>query len=155
MIGKLGWMLWSLLQAGVYSWGRWRGKSWALARDLDFSSLQAMKSACRRRGILFLWSSAGEYEKGLPLMKRVDQAGFDSVVCFFSQSGPAYLRSRGKVPYAYFLAPQDRVRYWRRIFAVLYPEMTVVVRHEFWPGFLKVAHQRILLWLVDGQDAPV
>lgn len=101
-------------------------------------NLKHLNSSNLKDRYLFFCSSAGEYEQGLPLARRLEQAGGEVVICFFSKSGYTFAQARGEKRY-YFLSPIDSYWAWKKVFETLKPQASFVVRHEFWPGFLKFA----------------
>ena len=87
---------------------------------------------------LFFCSSAGEYEQGLPIARKLENTGGEVVICFFSRSGYEFAQARQEKR-CYFLSPADSYWSWKGIFKILEPRASFVVRHEIWPGFLKFA----------------
>lgn len=99
-------------------------------------------------------SSAGEYEQAAPILRRLHNQGFDIIVFFFSASGLRFADKR-QVIWPYFLAPIDHPHNWRKIYRYLEPDITLVIRHELWPGFLSVASSgKRQLYLVNASVAP-
>jgi 3-deoxy-D-manno-octulosonic-acid transferase len=124
--------------------------SFSAGRIIDKTLLQRLAAAAagKKRRVLVLCSSAGEYEQALPLIAKLEQSA-DSlvVIVFFSPSGINFVKARGDSR-NFVLAPMDSIWQWRRLFAAVRPTVSVVVRHELWPGFLGVAREvssRVLL----------
>ena len=86
---------------------------------------------------LFFCSSAGEYEQATPLMKRLEDLGGDIFICFFSPSGMKHALAKKESRFI-FLSPADSLWHWKRVFTIIKPTATFVVRHELWPAFLFV-----------------
>ena len=124
----------------------------------DLDALRTQRE-CARRGILFFCSSAGEYEQAKPLVDRYSQDAVTMcVIVFFSVSGFRFAAARSEtIPC--LLMPTDDPRFWVKLFQAFRPELTCVVRHELWPGFLHVAraHSRLVLinGTVDGSRRPL
>ncbi|MFK7825559.1 MAG: 3-deoxy-D-manno-octulosonic acid transferase [Oligoflexales bacterium] len=112
-----------------YFWNR------GLKHAQNFRNLVSAKHKDR---YLFFCSSAGEYEQGLPLARKLENAGNDVIICFFSLSGYQFAQARKEKRY-FFLSPIDSYWSWKRVFRALKPKASFVVRHEVWPGFLKLA----------------
>lgn len=103
---------------------------------------------------LFFCSSAGEYEQALPIIEQLEQRVRGNVtILFFSASGYKFANSRGeKRPIA--LAPLDSIFRWKRLFEVVQPRYTFVVRYELWPAFLYLASKSSELILVNAVRSP-
>lgn len=109
----------------------------------------APKRSRYRNGAVFYCSSAGEYEQARPLIERLEATGDTYVqVIFHSKSGLDYVKARND-PVNACLAPiGDSSWEWGWLLAALRPKVTVVVRHELWPGFLDAARQYGKLYLI-------
>jgi 3-deoxy-D-manno-octulosonic-acid transferase len=72
---------------------------------------------------------------------------------FFSKSGLAFAKARGeKIPVA--LTPlTDSVWEWGSIFASIRPNITAIMRHEIWPGFLTTACDYSHVCLIDASTS--
>ncbi len=125
----------------------------------DRSFTEAALDDLRRRrtlakgAVVFYCSSAGEYEQAKPLMERLQQAKILSVIVFFSRSGLRYASIRAESS-PMFLSPLDSFRIWEQFFNVVRPQVTIVVRHEFWPAFLLTARRHSHLMLIDATASP-
>lgn len=113
--------------------------------------LKSQATNCDMRCIFFV-SSAGEYEQAKPLIERLkNKQSVFILIVFFSDSGFQYARSMQETC-TYIKAPLDTLWNWRRLLGVLKPTLTVVVRHELWPGFCYLAAKRSEQFiLIDGQ----
>lgn len=118
------------------------------------AELVAPVDSSRRCPCLFFCSSAGEYEQALPVIEQLEQRAKGNItILFFSASGYNFARSRGeKRPVA--LAPLDSIFRWKRLFKVVRPRYTFVVRYELWPAFLYFASKSSKLILVNAVRSP-
>jgi len=108
-----------------------------------------------RSCVIFFCSSAGEYEQARPLIDRLlarEQPPHIHVF-FFSRSGIEFMHARRET-IAHSLAPIDTVWHWGTLFAALQPDACIVVRHEWWPGFLATAREYAKVCLIDGTRSP-
>lgn len=104
----------------------------------------SLKEMAHRRSqfkqcVLFYCSSAGEYEQAKPLIDRLKASHYVYLI-FFSASGYQYAKKLGEEA-DFGMAPIDTTWDWKRIFRSLKPSLAVIVRHEFWPGFILTHHQ--------------
>lgn len=100
--------------------------------------------------LLFFCSSAGEFEQARPVMDlaRV-KLGLDPMVIFLSRSGMDFVKSRGERVRA-ALAPPDSIWRWRAFDSRHRIRAAVVIRHEWWPGFLHMFSRRRPVLLIDA-----
>lgn len=127
-------------------------------RSVHDPAWQQVVTACeearedRRAVVLWFCSSAGEFEQALPVMARLPGAAH--MVVFFSQSGLDYVARRYPDVLA-VKAPYDKESKWREVFDRLRPALTVIVRYELWPAFLRTAKNAPgATVLIDGSIAP-
>lgn len=117
-------------------------------RRNSFDILQA-KIEPSDRVIWFHVASLGEYEQGLPLLKKTRDA-FPShkiVLTFFSPSG--YEIVKDKTPAAAVLyLPFDTFSNAKRFLDLAHPEWVVFVKYEFWPIYLKTLRDRKIKTLI-------
>lgn len=107
--------------------------------------IRAQKHQC----VVFFCSSAGEYEQARPLIERLQSMASVYVqVIFFSKSGMDYVTSRRDQVNACLAPMSDSPWEWGWLFSALRPDITAVVRHELWPGFLEAARQYGKLYLI-------
>ncbi|RZA23696.1 MAG: hypothetical protein EOP10_12030 [Proteobacteria bacterium] len=106
------------------------------------------------RCILFVCSSAGEYEQAKPLIKRFATRGDTAVfILFFSPSGIRFANSqKEEIPFS--LVASDRPSYWREICTELRPDAVFCVRYELWPGMVNIVSEFAPIYLIDGVEAP-
>lgn len=104
----------------------------------------------KKRKVCFFFSSAGEYEQGLPLIlelkKRQDVFIY---ILFFSASGYNYAKKRLESD-LFHLCPLDILWVWERFYKVLGACDSIVVRYELWPSFLHSASKYGKLILVNA-----
>ncbi len=121
-------------------------REWDLAKQTRIRRERDAKTHC----VVFFCSSAGEYEQARPLASRLLELPQTYVhFLFFSQSGYSFAVQRKEtIPFS--LSPLDSLGNWRKIFAILRPQVFVVVRHELWPCCLWLARQRSKVLLVNA-----
>lgn len=121
-------------------------------RRVEPKTLSAIQVARAKKDfcVIFFCSSAGEYEQALPLARRLFEEHNTYVhIFFFSPSGSSFAKLRNEsIPFS--LAPVDTFQNWQKIFKVLKPNMTIIVRHELWPCFLYSANKFGPTYLVNA-----
>jgi 3-deoxy-D-manno-octulosonic-acid transferase len=121
---------------------------------IELSQAYARMRSRFAHSFLFFCSSAGEYEQAKPLLDRLARRGDCFVLTlFFSKSGMIFAKARGeKLPVA--LTPMtDSVWEWGSIFAAIRPDITAIMRHEIWPGFLTTACHYSRVYLIDASSS--
>lgn len=93
-----------------------------------------------------LWfhcASLGEYEQGLPVFKalRKDYPNHKIVLTFFSPSGYEIKKENSIADIVVYL-PLDTKNNAKKFLNIVRPELTVFVKYEIWPNFLKALKQR-------------
>lgn len=93
-----------------------------------------------------LWmhaASLGEYEQGLPLLKKLRQRypQHKIVLSFFSPSGFEVVKDKTPADVVVYL-PFDTLRNARKWLDTVQPELAVFVKYEFWPAMLNEIQQR-------------
>lgn len=96
---------------------------------------------------IFFCSSAGEYDQAKPLMNSVKKLGILPVIIFFSESGILFAEKR-KEENPYFLYPFDTIRNNKKIFNLIQPCMSFVVRQEVWPSFIYMSKSTCPTYLI-------
>ncbi|MCX6126154.1 MAG: hypothetical protein NTV34_15590 [Proteobacteria bacterium] len=109
----------------------------------------ARKRRVYKKSVVFFCSSAGEFEQAKPVIWRLERAGVFCHVFFFSRSGYSFAQARKEIT-SFCLAPWDVVWSWGGILSALAPSASVIVRHEFWPGFIGAARNWGPLFLLDA-----
>lgn len=96
---------------------------------------------------IFFCSSAGEYDQAKPLINSVKDKGILPVIIFFSESGILFAEKR-KEENPYFLYPFDTIKNNRKIFNLIQPCMSFVVRQEVWPSFIFMSTKTCPTYLI-------
>ena len=97
-------------------------------------------------------ASLGEYEQGLPILKRLRELYPEKklVVTFFSPSGYEAKKHSKEADVILYL-PLDLPRRVNRFLHLLHPQMAIFVKYEFWPNYLLALKDRgIPTYLVSG-----
>jgi len=87
-----------------------------------------------QRSILFYCSSVGEFEQSLPVIDEFKSNGYRCIIFFHSKNGFDYCHSIST--HEKYLTPFDFFIVWSFIFWIVQPDLSIINRHEFWPGFL-------------------
>lgn len=95
-----------------------------------------------------LWfhcASLGEYEQGLPVFKALRQhyANHKIVLSFFSPSGYE-IRKHTPIADVVVYLPLDTKKNAKLFLDIVNPELTVFVKYDIWPNFLKQLKERKL-----------
>ena len=123
-------------------------KLFAAGRKKSFEILQA-KIKPTDRVVWFHVASLGEYEQGLPLLKKTKEA-FPShkiVLTFFSPSGYEIVKDKAPADAVLYL-PFDTFSNANRFLDLTHPEWVVFVKYEFWPIYLKALRDRKIKTLI-------
>ena len=97
-------------------------------------------------------ASLGEYEQGLPILKRLRELYPEKklVITFFSPSGYEAKKHSKEADVILYL-PLDLPRRVNRFLHLLHPQMAIFVKYEFWPNYLLALKDRgIPTYLVSG-----
>lgn len=117
----------------------------------EIASSIARERARFPHSAVFFCSSAGEYEQAKPLLERLERDGNVFIlIFFFSKSGLEFARVRGERQKMSLTPLTDSVWAWGSVFAAARPTVTVIVRHEIWPGFLTTASHYGPVHLIDS-----
>lgn len=104
--------------------------------------------------VLFFCSSAGEYEQAKPLIDRLISRGDCFILAlFFSKSGLTFAKARGETISVALTPLTDSVWEWGSVFASIRPNITAIMRHEIWPGFLTTACHYSQVCLIDASTS--
>mgnify|MGYP000191613295 CR=1 FL=1 len=95
--------------------------------------------------IWFHCASLGEYEQGLPVFKEIRKLynNHKIILTFFSPSGYE-IRKNSKVADVVVYLPIDTQKNTRRFLGLINPELTVFVKYDIWPNYLKELKKRQL-----------
>ncbi|MBU2940010.1 3-deoxy-D-manno-octulosonic acid transferase [Lacinutrix sp. C3R15] len=95
--------------------------------------------------IWFHCASLGEYEQGLPVFKEIRKLypKHKIVLSFFSPSGYE-IRKHTEIANIVIYLPLDTKRNAKKFIDLVQPELTVFVKYDIWPNFLKELKKRNL-----------
>jgi 3-deoxy-D-manno-octulosonic-acid transferase len=97
-------------------------------------------------------ASLGEYEQGLPVIKKIKNTYVDHkiLVTFFSPSGYEIKKNAGDVDIVVYL-PLDTQKNVARFLRLTHPKLAIFVKYEIWPNYLKaLAHKNIPTLLISA-----
>lgn len=116
---------------------------WFTGRKDWRNKLQKVFSADRGKVVWFHCASLGEFEQGLPLMRRFKEENPDIflLVTFFSPSGYEIRRNVPIADHVCYL-PVDTKRNARDFLKIAHPEMAVFVKYDFWYHYLDALKTR-------------
>jgi 3-deoxy-D-manno-octulosonic-acid transferase len=117
--------------------------------SVNFAIDLATKRRMYKKCFVFFCSSAGEYEQAKPVLHRLETQGIFTHTFLFSKSGLEFAKIRNE-RLSYSLCPIDYVWSWATLFAALRPTGVVIIRHEFWPGFLGMARKWCNVYILNG-----
>jgi len=102
--------------------------------------------------IWFHSASLGEFEQGIPIIEKLknEYPNYKILVTFFSPSGYEVRKNYPLADCVTYL-PFDTIKNAKKFINQVNPKLTVFIKYEFWPNFLKVLKQRqIPTLLVSG-----
>ncbi|MCQ2348646.1 MAG: 3-deoxy-D-manno-octulosonic acid transferase [Paludibacteraceae bacterium] len=105
-----------------------------------WSRLQAVVDS-RAEGKKWIWfhvSSVGEFEQARPILERLraEHTPYQVLLTFFSPSGYEMRKSYDQVDLVAYLPFATRANA-RRFLNLVQPEISIFVKYEFWPAYLK------------------
>jgi 3-deoxy-D-manno-octulosonic-acid transferase len=88
-------------------------------------------------------ASLGEYEQGLPVIKKIKNTYIDHkiLVTFFSPSGYEIKKNAGDAHIVVYL-PLDTQKNVARFLRLTHPKLAIFVKYEIWPNYLKALAQK-------------
>lgn len=115
-----------------------------IGRSNTFKVLEAGLSKTDKT-LWFHCASLGEYEQGLPVFKalRQEYPDYKIVLSFFSPSG-YLIRKNSPIADIVIYLPLDTPTNAKRYLNLVNPELTVFVKYDIWPNFLKELKHRTL-----------
>ena len=128
-----------------------KAKSWVTGRKNIWQQLQSLPSFSGTT----VWvhcASLGEFEQGRPVMESIKKQFPDTriVLTFFSPSGYEPRKNYNTADAVFYL-PADLPGAAARFYDAVKPDMGLIVKYEFWQGYLHEAHKRqIPLFLISG-----
>ena len=95
--------------------------------------------------IWFHCASLGEYEQGLPVFNAIREHYKEHkiILSFFSPSG-YQIRKNSPVADVVIYLPIDTKQNAKDFFSIINPELTIFVKYDIWPNFLKELKKRKL-----------
>ena len=126
-------------------------KLFVAGRKLVFQTLQNKIHAIDKT-IWFHAASLGEYEQGLPVIKKVKQKypNHKIIITFFSPSG-FEVRKNNTVADVTVYLPLDTISNAKQFLKLVHPEMAFFIKYEYWPNYLnELKNQNITTYLISG-----
>jgi 3-deoxy-D-manno-octulosonic-acid transferase len=102
--------------------------------------------------IWFHAASLGEYEQGLPVIKKIKDKYPDHkiVVTFFSPSGYEVRKNNTDADVTVYL-PLDTPKNAKQFLKLVHPELVFFIKYEFWINYLdQLQNQKIPTYLISG-----
>ncbi|MCJ7465882.1 MAG: 3-deoxy-D-manno-octulosonic acid transferase [Maribacter sp.] len=121
----------------IVAWFHPKIKLFVNGRKQTFSTLQ--KTIHPTDKIIWIHvASLGEYEQGLPVIKKIRKAYVDHkiLVTFFSPSGYEIKKNTGDADIVVYL-PLDTQKNVTRFLRLTHPKLAIFVKYEIWPNYLK------------------
>ena len=83
-------------------------------------------------------ASLGEFEQGLPILKKIKQEypSFKVLVTFFSPSGFEVKKNTPDADVVTYL-PLDTIKNARKFVSLVNPKLVIFVKYEIWPNYLR------------------
>ena len=128
-----------------------KAKNWVTGRKDIWQQIQSLPSFSGTT----VWvhcASLGEFEQGRPVMESIKKQfpGTRIILTFFSPSGYEP-RKKYNIADAVFYLPADLPGAAARFYDAVKPNMGLIVKYEFWQGYLHEAEKRkIPLFLISG-----
>jgi len=87
--------------------------------------------------VWFHCASLGEFEQGLPIIKKIkdENTNYKILVTFFSPSGYDIIKDREDVDYVFYL-PEDSRGNAESFLQIVKPKMAIFVKYEFWYHYI-------------------
>ncbi|CAN1498896.1 KdtA 3-deoxy-D-manno-octulosonic-acid transferase [Flavobacteriaceae bacterium] len=102
--------------------------------------------------IWFHAASLGEYEQGLPVIKKIKDKypNHKIVVTFFSPSGYEVRKNNADADVTVYL-PLDTPKNAKQFLKLVHPELVFFIKYEFWINYLdQLQNQKIPTYLISG-----
>ena len=102
--------------------------------------------------IWFHCASLGEYEQGVPIMKKTKELfpDYKLIVTFFSPSGYEVKKNSTLANIIVYL-PIDTVANAKKFIKLAHPSLAIFIKYEFWPNYLfQLKEKKIPTLLVSG-----
>ncbi|SDM87512.1 3-deoxy-D-manno-octulosonic acid transferase [Kriegella aquimaris] len=88
-------------------------------------------------------ASLGEFEQGLPILKKIrkEYPSYKTLVTFFSPSGYEVKKNTADADVVVYL-PMDTIQNARKFVSLVNPKLVIFVKYEIWPNYLKELKKR-------------
>lgn len=115
-----------------------KAKEWVKGRENIFSDLPNVTG---ENVIWFHCASLGEFDQGIPLMKKIinEDPNTFLLVTFFSPSGMKFYKKRERIANHVMYLPLDSPKKAKRFIKHFKPKKTFFVKYEFWYNFINQA----------------
>lgn len=127
-----------------------KAKEWIQGRKNIFENLPTVIG---ENVVWFHCASLGEFDQGIPLMKKIinaDESVF-LLVTFFSPSGMKFYQKREKIADHVMYLPLDTPKNAKRFIKHFKPKQAFFVKYEFWYNFIHQAKsQETRIYNVSG-----
>lgn len=116
-----------------------KAKSWLIGRKNFWNKLPEIDS---KNLVWFHCASLGEFDQGLPLMKKIKEEQPTSylLVTFFSPSGFEHYHKREHPADFVCYLPLDTPKNATRFIRHFHPKTAFFVKYEFWGNYIESAH---------------
>tara|TARA_R110002049_G_scaffold28018_3_gene96560 strand:- start:169518 stop:170732 length:1215 start_codon:yes stop_codon:yes gene_type:complete len=90
-------------------------------------------------------ASLGEFEQGLPILKKIkqDYPSFKVLVTFFSPSGFEVKKNTPDADVVTYL-PMDTIKNARKFVSLVNPKLVIFVKYEIWPNYLRELRKKLV-----------
>ena len=128
-----------------------KAKKFLKGRSNLFTQIKGFKEKENREVVWFHAASLGEFEQGLPIMKRFKEQFPDLaiVVSFFSPSGYEKRKDHEVADFTCYL-PLDTGKNAKQFLEILEPKLALFIKYEFWYHFLNESN-KVSLFLASRQ----
>lgn len=123
--------------------------------DLVEQFLKTAEISEDTKRIIIHCASMGEFEHIKPLIKKLHEAGNNSVfITFFSPSGYEHITSFPGVSLIVY-QPLDFAVTWRKFYHLIKPSMLIISKHDAWPNQVWVAEEKHIPTFLVNASLPV
>ncbi|MBC3758092.1 3-deoxy-D-manno-octulosonic acid transferase [Hyunsoonleella sp. SJ7] len=126
-------------------------KKGVTGRNAAFEILKSNLCASDKT-LWFHCASLGEYEQGLPVFQKLRKHYYDYkiILSFFSPSGYD-IRKNSPIADVVVYLPLDTKRNAKRFLDLVHPKLTLFVKYDIWPNFLKeLGHRNLRAILISA-----
>ena len=98
------------------------------------------------KGQKIIWvhcASLGEFEQGRPVIEKLKESypNHKILITFFSPSGYEVRKNYPGADYVFYL-PLDTAKNARKFLNIVYPQMAIFVKYEFWYNYINELHKQ-------------